>query len=220
MHLVAALQPAQDRNGVVGGRLIDRDRLKAPCQRGVFFDIAAVLVGGGRADAAQLTARQGRLQHVRGVDAAIDPAGADQHVQFVDKDDIAPRGGLDLGQHRLQPLFELAAELGAGQDQRQVEREHAAVLQPLGHVAGGETLRQTLDDGGFPHSGFADQHRVVLGASREHLDRAADLVIAANDRIELTLTGLLGQVAGIFFQRVPSSARPTAHRRCGPGAFC
>ncbi len=32
MHLVAALQPAQDRHGVVGGRLVDRDRLKAPCR--------------------------------------------------------------------------------------------------------------------------------------------------------------------------------------------
>ena len=116
---------------------------------------------------------------------------------------MRPAAAWISAQHGLQPLLELAAELGAGQDQRQVERQHAAVLQPLGHVAGGEPLRQALDDGGLADAGFADQHRIVLGAPRQHLDRAADLVVAADHRVELALARLLGQVAGVFLQRLP-----------------
>ena len=118
MQFVAALQPAQDRHRVLGGRLVDRDRLETPGERCVLLDVAAVFVRRRRADAAQLAARQSRLQHVGGVDAAIDAAGADQHVQFVDEDDDAARRGLDFAQYGLQPLLELAAEFGAGQDQR------------------------------------------------------------------------------------------------------
>ena len=118
MQFVAALQPAQDRHRVLGGRLVDRDRLETPGERCVLLDVAAVFVRRRRADAAQLAARQSRLQHVGGVDAAIDAAGADQHVQFVDEDDDAARRGLDFAQYGLQPLLELAAEFGAGEDQR------------------------------------------------------------------------------------------------------
>ena len=118
MHLVAALDAAQDRHGVLGRGFVDRHRLKAPGERRVLLDVAAVFVGRGGTDAAQLAARQGRLQHVGRVDAAIDAAGANQHVQFVDEDDDAAGRGLDFAENRLQPLLELAAEFGAGQDQR------------------------------------------------------------------------------------------------------
>ena len=203
MHLVAALDAAQDRHRVVERRLVDRHRLEAPGQRRVLLDVAAVFLGRGRADAAQLAARQGRLQHVGGVDRPVDAAGADQHVQLVDKEDDLAVGRLDLGEDRFQPLLEFAAELGAGQHLGQVERQEAPVLQPLGHVAGGEALGQPLDDRGLADAGVADEDRVVLGAPGEHLDRAADFVVAADHRVELALPRLLGQVARVFRQRLP-----------------
>jgi len=46
-----------------------------------------------------------------------------------------------------------------------------------------------LDDGGLADAGFADQHRVVLAATLQHLDGAADLVVAADHRVELALAG-------------------------------
>src|SRR5439155_25271516 len=112
--------------------------------------------------------------HVGGVDPAIDAAGADQHVQFVDEHDNTAGGGLDLGEHRFQPLLELAAELGARQELGQVERQDAPVLQAFRHVAGGNPLGQAPDDRGLADPGFADQYRYVLGAPRQNLDRAAD----------------------------------------------
>jgi hypothetical protein len=42
-----------------------------------------------------------------------------------------------------------------------------------------------FDDGGLAHARLADQHRVVLGAALQDLDGAADLVVAADHRVEL-----------------------------------
>ena len=59
----------------------------------------------------------------------------------------------------------------------------------LGHVALDDAPGQALDDGGLADAGLADEHRVVLGAPRQHLDDAADLLVAADDRVELAVRG-------------------------------
>ena len=100
---------------------------------------------------------------------------------------ISPLGGGDLVEHRLQPLLELAAILGAGDQRAHVERQQLLVLQALRHVAVDDAQRQALDDGGLADAGLADQHRVVLGAARQHLDGAADLLVAADHRVELAV---------------------------------
>ena len=68
----------------------------------------------------------------------------------------------------------------------------------LGHVAVDDAQRQALDDRRLADAGLADQDRIVLGSARQHLDGAADLFVAADDRVELAPAGGLGQVAGIF----------------------
>ena len=108
----------------------------------------------------------------------------------------------DFLEHRLQPLLELAAVLRAGDQRAHVERDDPLVLQPLGHVAAHDALRQPLDDGRLADAGLADEHRVVLGAARQHLDDAADLLVAADDRIELALARELGQVAAVPLERL------------------
>jgi hypothetical protein len=69
----------------------------------------------------------------------------------------------------------------------QVERDDALVLEALGDVAGDDALGEALDDGGLADAGLADEHRVVLGAARKHLDHPADLGVAADDRVQLAL---------------------------------
>ena len=64
-------------------------RLEAPLERGVLLDVLAVLVERGRADAAQLAARERGLQHVGRVHRAFGRAGADERVQLVDEEDDA-----------------------------------------------------------------------------------------------------------------------------------
>ena len=74
------------------------------------------------------------------------------------------------------------------------------LFRPFGHVAIGDALSETLDDGGLADAGLADQHRVVLGAPAEHLDDAADLVVATDDRIDLAVAGALGEVLPVLLE--------------------
>ena len=202
MRLVRVLQAAEDCDRVRDRRLADEDRLEAPLECCVLLDVLAVLVERGRADAAKLAAREHRLQHVRGVDSAFGSAGADDRVQLVDEEDQLAFGVLDLGEHSLQPLFELAAVLRTGEQGAHVERPDTLALQPFGHVAGNDALRKPFDDRRLAGARLADQHRVVLRAPREHLDHAADLLVAADDRVELALLGGLGQVAAELRERL------------------
>ena len=100
----------------------------------------------------------------------------------------------------LDPLLELAAVLRAGDHGVDVELDQALVAQRLGHLAGDDPLRQPLDDRGLADARLADQHRVVLLAPGQHLDRRLDLLGAADHRVELALARELRQVAGILVE--------------------
>ena len=202
MDLVALAQAAQDRDRVLDGRLADQHRLEAALERRVLLDVLPVLVERRRADGVQLAARQHRLQHLRRVHRALGRAGADDRVQLVDEQDDLAFGFGDLLEDGLQPLLELAAILGAGDQRAHVEGEDLLVLQPFRHVAADDALRQAFDDGRLADARLADEHRVVLGAAREHLDDAADFLVAADDRIELALARQLRQVAAVAGERL------------------
>ena len=53
----------------------------------------------------------------------------------------------------------------------------------------------TFDDGSLANAGLSDEHRVVLGAARQHLHDALDLFLSTDDGVELALTRCLRQVA-------------------------
>ena len=181
----------------------DEHRLEAALERGVLLDVLAVLVERGGADDAQLAAGEHRLDHVAGVHRALGRARTDDGVQLVDERDDLALGVGDLLQHRLEPLLELAAVLRARHHRTEVERDEALVLQALGHVALDDAPGQALDDRGLADARLADQHRVVLGATRQHLDHAADLVVAADDRVELALARASSrEVAAVLLERL------------------
>ncbi len=195
--------------------------LEAALERRVLLDVLAVLVQRRRADHAQFAAREHRLEHVAGVHRAVaGRAGADDGVQLVDEGDDLAAGVLDLGQDGLEPLLELAAVLRAGDHRAEVERDQLLAAQRLGHVAGDDALRQAFDDGGLADAGLADQDGVVLGAPRQHLDDAADLGVASDDRVDLALAGSGGQVVAVLLQRLEGALgigrgdpAAAAHRR-------
>ncbi len=117
------------------------------------------------------------------------------------RDDLA-LGVDDLLEHRLEAVLELAAVLRAGDHRADVERDEPLVAQTLGHVALDDAAGETLGDRGLADAGLADEHRVVLRAARQHLDDAADLLVAADDRVELALARLLGEVAAVPLERL------------------
>jgi hypothetical protein len=123
-------------------------------------------------------------------------------VQLVDEEDDVARRVLDLGEDRLQPLLELAAVLRAREERADVERPHALALQALGDVPGDDPLRESLDDRGLPHAGLPDENGVVLRPAREDLDHASDLLVAADDGIELPGLGQRGEVTSVLLERL------------------
>ena len=169
--------------------------LEAALERAIFFDRLAIFGGRGCADALNFAARESGLQNVGGVERTFRRSSADEGVQFVDEDD----GILRLHQlfhDGLEALFELAAILGAGDDQRKVESQDALVGEERRNFAVGDALGQAFDDGGLADSGLADEHGIIFGAAAEDLDYAFDFAVAADQWIELAIHGGLGQVAG------------------------
>ncbi|MDH6595062.1 hypothetical protein M2165_004951 [Variovorax sp. TBS-050B] len=202
VHLVLLLQAAQDRDGGLHRRLAHEDLLEAALERGVLLDVLAVFVERGGAHAVQFAARERGLEHVARVHRALGLAGADHGVELVDEDDGLSLVLREFVEHGLEPLLEFAAELGAREQRGHVEREHALALERVGHLARDDALRQAFDDRGLAHAGFADQHGVVLGAALQHLDRAADFLVAADHRVELAEACALGEVEAVFLERL------------------
>ena len=146
--------------------LIDQHGLEAAFERGILFDVLAIFVERGGADAVQFAARQHGLEQVAGVHGAFGLARADHGMQFVDEEDDFAGRVLHFLEDGLQALFELAAKLGAGDQARPCRaRRCLLVLQAFGHVAAHDAQRQAFDDRGLAHARLADQHRVVLGAA-------------------------------------------------------
>ena len=161
----------------------------------------------GGADRAQLAARQHRLQHVAGVHRTFGGARPHQRVQLVDERDDLAFAVDDLLQHGLHALLELAAVLRPGDHRPEIERDQPLVLQRFGNVAVDDALREPLDDGGLAHARLADQHRVVLGAARQHLDRPADLLVTPDHGVELAAARGLGEVAAVLLERLEGVLR-------------
>ena len=205
MHLVVALvvggDVAQDLERLLGRCGLDHHLLETAFQRRVAFDVLAVLVERRRADGLQFTARQGRFEDVGRVEAALRGARADDGVDLVDEDDRI-LGLAQFVDQLLHALLELAAELRARHERRDIEREERLVGDGVGHLAARHAQRQPLDDGAFAHAGFADQDRVVLLAARKDLHHALDLLLAAHDRVDLALAGQPREVHTEFVQQV------------------
>ena len=191
--LVALADAHQDLDRLLERRLLDHDRLEAPLEGRVALDVLAVLVERRRADALQLAARQRRLEDVRRVDRALGRAGADERVQLVDEQHRVV-GVAQLLDDLLEPLLELAAVLRAGDERADVERQDALVEQRLRHVAGDDAVGEALGDRRLADAGLADERRVVLRPARQDLDDPLDLLLAADDRVELAGARGLGEV--------------------------
>ena len=59
-------------------------------------------------------------------------------------------------------------------------------------------MGETFGDGGLSGAGFADEHRIVLGASRKDLEHPANLLVSADDWVEFAISGTVVEIYGIL----------------------
>src|SRR6185437_13727259 len=83
-----------------------------------------------------------------------------------------------------------------------IEGVDDGVRQNLGHLALDDLARKPFGDRRLAYAGIADIERIVLVAPAEDLDRAFDLGLAADQRIDTAARGLLVEVDAVGGERL------------------
>ena len=175
-------QALQDGQAFVPRGLVEVDLLEAARQGRVLLEHAPELLEGGRAHHPQVAVGQGRLEQVAAVHGALAAAGADQGVDFVQEQQGVGLG-LDLVEHGLDALFEVAAELGPRHHRAQVQGVNHRVGQRGRHLAVDDLPGQAFGQGGLADAGVTDQQRVVLAATAQDLHEARHFDLAADQGV-------------------------------------
>ena len=201
VHFIAFLQPTQNTDGILYGRLAHKYLLEAALQGGVFLNVFAVFLQSGGTNKAQFTACKHGLDHVAHVHGGF--AGGtrtNNGVQLVNEGDDLPVGRLDFIKNSLEAFLKFTTVFGASNHRPKIQADQGLVLQGFRHVTSHNAAGKPLHNGGFTHTGFADQHRVVFGAAGEYLHHAANFLITPDHRIDFAFAGELGQVGGVLLQ--------------------
>jgi len=202
VNLIAFLEATQNRYRVFDSRLFNEHLLEAAFQSGVFLKVLAVLVQRRRAHAVKFATRESWLKHIAGIHRPFGFTGTHHRVQFVDEQDDLAFLFREIVEHTFEALFELTAELGASDQGAHVERENTFATQPFWNFIVNDALGETFENSRLTHTGFADEHGIVLGAPLQDLDRTANFVVATDNRIKLALLRTLGQVNREFLERL------------------
>ena len=91
-----------------------------------------------------------------------------------------------LLQHGFEPLLEIAAVLGAGEQRAHVERIDRALGEDLRHVAFNDAPRQAFGNRGLAHTRLAHQQRIVLAPPAQRLHDALEFALAPDQRIDFS----------------------------------
>lgn len=137
-------------------------------------------------------------------------------MDFIDENQGVAVVFRQIVQYAFQAFFKFATVFRTGNQSRQIQNQQAFVTQGFRYFAVDDALRQTFDDGGFTHTGFANQHGVVFGAALQHLNRAADFIITTDNGVELTVSGALGQIERVFFKASRWSSAFASFTFCPP----
>src|SRR5262249_52302742 len=119
-------------------------------------------------------------------------AGADDRVGFVDKENYRLGRGLHLRDHGFQAVLKFPFDAGAGLKEAEVQRSDIDVTQGRRHVASDNPQGEPFDNGRLANTRLAGEDRIVLPAPGEDVNDLANLEIAANHRIDLSLARPLG----------------------------
>ena len=176
--LVIAADTLEYLDAVGNGRLVYGDRLEPALERGVLFDMLAVLGEGSCTDDLNLAPRERRLEDICCVHAALGVACTDDVMHLVNNEDYIALLA-DLLDKSLHAAFKLASELRSGNQRRQVKKIDLLTAKLIGHLIERYALSKPLGNGGLADTRLADKAGIVLLAAVEDLDNALKLLLAA-----------------------------------------
>ena len=205
VRFVLFLQAAENGDRVFHARFINEHFLETTFKRRILFNILTIFVQSRRTDDVQFTAGKSRLQHIARIHRALGFTRAHHRMNFIDEENDAALGLRHFLQKFLQTFLKFTAVLGARDQARHIKRQHGLAAQRIRHFVVDDTLSQALDDGRLAHTGFTDQHGVILGAALQNLHRAANLIIAPDHGIQFSETGAFRQVHRVLFDGFASA---------------
>ena len=132
------------------------------------------------------------FQHVSRIHCALRFSCANDGVDFVNKEDDSALGFDDFVEDCFEAFFKFAPKLGSCDKGTKIESYDSLLFQAFWDVSCDDAAGETLYDGGFADSGFADENRIVLRSAGEDLNGATNLLISADDRIQFALAGEAG----------------------------
>ena len=132
-------------------------------------------------------------------------------MQLIDKENDLTLGFSYLLEDSFEPLLELAAVFSAGDERAHIECKYVFVLQIVRNIPRHNSLGKAFDRSSLADTGLADQYRIVLALSGQYQDSLTNLIITADDRIQLLLSGLLHEVRSVFVQCVVCRFRVVTH---------
>ena len=193
MVLVAVLDVLQDLQRLLRRGRFDDHLLESTLQGTVLLDRLAIFVERRGTDTLHHAPRQGWLEDIGSIHRARRRSRTDDGVDLVDEDDHL-RVALYLLEDRADTLLKLTPVFRSRHDTRHVERHDPLVEKRGRRAVLDDHLRQSFYDGTLAHTGFADEHRIVLLAASQDLADADDLALAAHHRVEFPLLGCCREI--------------------------
>ena len=165
MHLVPVLKTTENSDCILNRRLLCVDCLEPPFEGRILLHIFTVLIQSGGTDTAELSPCQRRLKQVGGIHCPFCGTCSHKGVELIYKeDDIAVALGHFL-EHSLEPLLELAPELGTCHQGSHIKGQELLVLKGIWDITCHNTAGKPLYNCGLTYTRLSDEHRVVLGTS-------------------------------------------------------
>ncbi len=119
-------------------------------------------------------------------------------MDLVDEQEDLPLALFDLFENAFEPLFKFSAVFGPSDQASHVEDEELFIFERIGNVALHDAQGEPFGDRCLADARLADQERIVLCPAAENLHRPADFLVSADDRVEFSRFGQVGEVSTIF----------------------
>ena len=107
-----------------------------------------------------------------------------------------------LFKQRFEAFFKITAIFCARQQGANIQRVDGAIGHDFRHVALNDPPGQALGDRGLTHAGLPHQQRVIFTAAAQHLNRALQLFVAADQRIDPADASKLIKIGGEVFHTI------------------